>query len=73
MQCYQKQLAEIVERDNLWKCLSGSTILLSGATGMLGKCLVDAVMLYNQHAASSFEAAFPASFDTPRLILLCML
>lgn len=57
MQSYEKQLAEIVARDNLWKCLSGSTILLSGATGMLGKCLVDAVMLYNQRAASSFEAA----------------
>lgn len=31
-----------------WECLLGQTILISGATGMIGSCLTDAVMLKNQ-------------------------
>ena len=31
-----------------WDLLQGSSILISGATGMIGSCLVDAIMLRNQ-------------------------
>lgn len=48
MQTYKKQIEEIVKKDKLWACFSDVTILLSGATGMIGKCMVDIIMLRNE-------------------------
>lgn len=48
MQVYQNQLKKIIDRNEIWNDFLNRTILLSGATGMLGTCLVDAVMLRNE-------------------------
>jgi len=48
MQLYKNQIKQLAEQIKLWDKFSGSTILLSGATGMLGKCIVDVLMLSNQ-------------------------
>lgn len=34
-----------------WEKLEGKTVLISGATGMLGSCLVDAIMVWNRQQA----------------------
>lgn len=36
-----------------WEKLTGKTIMLSGATGMIGKCMIDILMLYNKLLAPS--------------------
>ena len=48
MYLYENQLKQLTNQNRIWNKLSGSTILLSGATGMLGKCMIDAVMLRNE-------------------------
>ena len=47
---YEKELARIVHDGSMWNRLKGKTVLLSGATGMIGKCLVDLTMHYNETA-----------------------
>lgn len=47
MKTYEAQLRAAAAQDRIWDALSGSTILISGATGMLGKCIIDMVMQYN--------------------------
>ncbi|MDE7017844.1 MAG: NAD-dependent epimerase/dehydratase family protein [Lachnospiraceae bacterium] len=54
MQTYQEELQEnarilqsFIEQDKEWAQLAGKTILISGATGMIGKCLIDLLMQYN--------------------------
>lgn len=45
---YERELNTIVGQSNIpWDNLSGKTIMISGATGMLGKCLIDLLMRYN--------------------------
>lgn len=44
---YMDELHYWSEKESLWKNLKGSTIMISGATGMIGKCLVDLFMMYN--------------------------
>lgn len=48
MDIYEQQLEHLAAQSQLWDKLFGSTLLLSGATGMIGKCIVDAVMLRNR-------------------------
>lgn len=47
---YERELARIAQEDSAWNRLKGKTILLSGATGMVGKCMVDLTMRYNEAA-----------------------
>ncbi len=47
MNLYQEQLERIARKSLEWSELDNKTVLLSGATGMLGKCLVDILMLRN--------------------------
>lgn len=47
MQTYHKELENIAAMSLLRERLSGKTILLSGATGMIGKCIIDILMQYN--------------------------
>lgn len=45
---YEQELNTIVRQSELpWDDLAGKTIMISGATGMLGKCLIDLLMCYN--------------------------
>lgn len=55
MQTYENQLRQLSNQNNIWNRFFGSTILLTGATGMLGKCIVDAVMLRNQLYGSNIK------------------
>ena len=56
MDLYLKQIEEIAKIDLPWEKLSGRTLLLSGATGMIGKCLVDILMKHNDGQKDSIKA-----------------
>lgn len=45
---YQRELRHLTEQEELWRKLKGKTIMISGATGMVGTCLIDAFMLWNR-------------------------
>lgn len=45
---YMAELYALAGQESLWKKIEGSTVLITGATGMIGKCLVDLVMLRNR-------------------------
>lgn len=47
MNTYQQDLKEYITHNLPWDKLFGKTILISGATGMLGKCIIDLIMEYN--------------------------
>lgn len=48
MELFSQEVNRIVNSKLPWSKLSGKTILLSGATGMVGKCLIDVLMLRNR-------------------------
>ena len=47
MKLYEQEIQNINTQNIPWEKLSGKTIMISGATGMLGKCLIDFLMLRN--------------------------
>lgn len=47
---YQEDLRRILQTDSI-KQLQGKRLLITGATGLIGVCLIDALMLYNQQGA----------------------
>ena len=47
MELYRQELRKLNNHLLPWEKLSGKTIMISGATGMLGKCLIDFLMLKN--------------------------
>lgn len=47
MNLYNHELKNLTNQPLPWEKLSGKTIMISGATGMLGKCLIDFLMLRN--------------------------
>lgn len=47
---YQEDLQRILQTDNIQQ-LQGKHLLITGATGLIGACLIDALMLYNQQGA----------------------
>ena len=50
MNQYKKEVSYWAAQDSLLSPLEGNTILLSGAAGMVGKCLIDILMEHNKHA-----------------------
>lgn len=48
MQLYEQQIQMNMQKELPWDKLQGKTILLSGATGMLGKCLCDMLWEFNR-------------------------
>lgn len=50
-QTYKEELQLLLKQnqDLPWKKLEGKTIMLSGATGMIGKCIVDLLMQCNEN------------------------
>lgn len=48
MSFYEQQLEQMVEQVLPWEQLAFRTIMISGATGMVGKCLIDVIMLRNE-------------------------
>lgn len=55
MNLYMQQLNQINTLPLPWDKLSGKTIMLSGATGMVGKCLIDLLMLRNAENGSNIQ------------------
>lgn len=47
MELYRQELRKLNNQLFPWEKLSGKTIMISGATGMLGKCLIDFLMFRN--------------------------
>ena len=46
---YQEDLMKIGSADFIpWEALKGASLLLSGATGMIGSCIVDTIMFLNR-------------------------
>lgn len=52
MELYDQELEKLNNRLLPWEKLSGKTIMISGATGMIGKCLIDLLMLHNKSEKS---------------------
>lgn len=48
MAIYKEQLQQVINQKLPWEKLMGKTVLISGATGMIGKCLIDILMLRNK-------------------------
>lgn len=56
MKLYENEINSIAKQNDIpWKKLSGKTILLSGATGMVGKCLIDILMRRNAMSENSMK------------------
>lgn len=45
---YKEDIKEVAKSNVNWEKLSNKTLLISGATGMIGKCLIDVVMHKNK-------------------------
>ncbi|MCM1123374.1 MAG: NAD-dependent epimerase/dehydratase family protein [Eubacterium sp.] len=48
---YKEEIQTLLKQDIPWDKLSGRTVMISGATGMIGKCIVDILMQYNRNCA----------------------
>lgn len=55
MNQYKKEISRHANQDSLLSPLEGKTILLSGATGMVGKCLIDILMEHNRQAQADHK------------------
>ncbi len=53
MQTYKKEIEVLLEQNLPWGQISGKTILISGASGMIGKCIIDILMQYNDIYAAN--------------------
>ncbi|MEY8323708.1 NAD-dependent epimerase/dehydratase family protein [Lachnospiraceae bacterium 54-11] len=47
MEKYKEELEAIIKQNGQFGQLSGKTVILSGATGMIGKCIIDLLVKYN--------------------------
>lgn len=47
MGLYEEQIANIIQESNLYM-LQGKSVLLTGATGMIGKCIMDCLFAFNE-------------------------
>ncbi|MBD5445328.1 MAG: NAD-dependent epimerase/dehydratase family protein [Lachnospiraceae bacterium] len=52
-QTYHEELKPYLTQNLPWEKLSGKTVLISGATGMIGKCIIDILMAYNSEQNNS--------------------
>ena len=50
MNQYKKEVSHWAKQTSLLSTLEGKTLLLSGAAGMVGKCLIDILMEHNTQA-----------------------
>lgn len=49
MDTYKDEIQSYISNPSVpWEELAGKSILISGATGMIGKCMIDILMAYNQ-------------------------
>ena len=55
MNLYQTQLRILADQSLPWDKLENKTVLLSGATGMIGKCIIDLLMLKNKLSGTNIR------------------
>ncbi|MDE6183877.1 MAG: hypothetical protein K2G39_00390, partial [Lachnospiraceae bacterium] len=55
MNLYERELEYLKSQDTLWEKLSGRAVMISGATGMIGKCLIDLIMLRNESSQAPIK------------------
>lgn len=60
MNQYKKEIGFHAGQDSILSPLAGKTILLSGAAGMVGKCLIDILMEYNRQAQADSKIRITA-------------
>lgn len=53
MQTYKEEIETLLKQTMPWGQISGKTILISGATGMIGKCIIDILMQYNDFCTAN--------------------
>lgn len=53
MDRYMQEINRIITLKLPWEKLTGKTVMLAGATGMIGKCMIDVFMSYNERMAQS--------------------
>lgn len=66
MQIYEEELQALLRQGFPWEKLSGRKIMLSGATGMIGKSIIDLLMQYNDNCERTVSVS--ESFDSDKLI-----
>lgn len=71
MRIYEEELQALLRQDFLWEKLSGRKIMLSGATGMIGKCIIDLLMQYNDNCEK--DVSVSGSSDSDKLIKIVAL
>lgn len=52
---YERELSNIINSSLPLERLEGKTLMLSGATGMIGKCMLDLLALYNEKAKRAIK------------------
>lgn len=67
MSSYKEDISQLFEQDLPWEKLSGANILVTGATGLIGGCLVEALMMnprrdYQVYASGRNEERAKARF-----------
>lgn len=68
MNSYNQDIIQIFENDLPWEKLSGTSILITGATGLIGGCLVEALMMnprrdYQVYASGRNEQRAKVRFE----------
>lgn len=53
MKNYEEDLEILVNKNIPWEKLSGKTVMISGATGMIGKSIIDLLMMKNRESEQS--------------------
>lgn len=65
MNVYDRELTRIAGMEIVRSGLTGRTVLLSGATGMIGKCLIDLLMLRNDKVRDHTVCGCKGKTDEP--------
>lgn len=52
---YERELRHWSEQEPVWRDLEGKTVMISGASGMVGRCLTDLIMTHNRLAGRGKE------------------
>lgn len=55
MELYKKEIEQLAQSQELWEKLDGKTVMITGATGMVGKCLVETILLHNNYVAQPIK------------------
>ena len=58
--CYEKQLKDMTAKlNNIWRILEGKSILVTGATGLIGSAVVDLLCFARKAHLADVEVMLP--------------